>query len=118
MRRRAKGVVSWGLAVSLILVYSLPGAFAQASNKGNLIGFVFGHDGSTPVAGAVVVVKNVTTGAVTEAAASDVLGVFKLAGLDAGIYALGVKSAAGNYNSQDFFGVEETSRVIFSADPL
>lgn len=106
MRRRAKGVVSWGLAVTLILVYSLPGAFAQASSKGNLIGFVFGHDGSTPMPGAIVVVKNLSTGAMTEAAATDVLGVFKVAGLDAGIYALGVKSTAGNYNSQDFFGIE------------
>jgi hypothetical protein len=106
MRRRAKGVVSWGLAVTLILVYSLPGAFAQASSKGNLIGFVFGHDGSTPVPGAIVIVKNLSTGTETEAAATDILGVFKVAGLDAGIYALGVKSRAGNYNSQDFFGIE------------
>jgi hypothetical protein len=106
MRRLAKGVVSWGLAVSLILVCSLPGAFAQASDKGNLIGFVFGHDGSTPVPGAVVVVKNISTGAVTEASATDVLGLFRVPGLDAGIYALGVKSTAGNYNSPDLFGVE------------
>ena len=59
-------------------------ARSQDPGKGNLVGFVFGRDGSTPVAGAVVVVKNLTTGAVTEAAGSDELGVFKVPGLDAG----------------------------------
>jgi hypothetical protein len=119
MRRGAKGVVSWGLAVALILAFSSPGSFAQDPNKGNLVGFVFGRDGSTPVAGAVVVVKNVSTGAVTESGASDDLGVFRLAGLDAGIYAIGVKSTAGSYNSQDFFGVaaQQTSKLTIALNP-
>jgi hypothetical protein len=119
MRHGAKGVVSWGLAVALILVFSSPGSFAQTPNKGNLVGFVFGRDGSTPVAGAVVVVKNVSTGAVTESGGSDDLGVFRLVGLDVGIYALGVKSTAGNYNSQDFFGVaaQQTSKLTIALNP-
>jgi hypothetical protein len=119
MRHGAKGVVSWGLAAALVLIFSSPGSFAQAPNKGNLVGFVFGRDGSTPVAGAVVVVKNVSTGAVTESEGSDDLGVFRLAGLDAGIYAIGVKSPAGNYNSQDFFGVaaQQTSKLTIALNP-
>jgi hypothetical protein len=119
MRHGAKGVVSWGLAAALVLVFSSPGSFAQVPNKGNLVGFVFGRDGSTPVAGAVVVVKNVSTGAVTESGGSDDLGVFRLVGLDVGIYALGVKSTAGNYNSQDFFGVaaQQTSKLTISLNP-
>ncbi|MCX6573633.1 MAG: carboxypeptidase-like regulatory domain-containing protein [Candidatus Aminicenantes bacterium] len=119
MRHGAKGVVSWGLAVALVLVFSSPGSFAQTPNKGNLVGFVFGRDGSTPVAGAVVVVKNVSTGAVTESDGSDDLGVFRLAGLDVGIYAIGVKSTAGNYNSQDFFGVaaQQTSKLTIALNP-
>lgn len=119
MRRGAKGVVSWGLAISLILSISFPAILAQGSDKGNLIGFVFGQDGSTPVAGAVVVVKNVSTGAVTESGGSDDLGVFRVAGLEAGIYAVGVKSTAGNYNSQDFFGVaaQQTSKLTIALNP-
>jgi hypothetical protein len=119
MRRGAKGVVSWGLAVALTLVFASPGSFAQEPNKGNLVGFVFGRDGSTPVAGAVVVVKNVSTGAVTESGGSDDLGVFRLVGLDVGIYAIGVKSTAGNYNSQDFFGVaaQQTSKLTIALNP-
>jgi len=119
MRHGAKGVVSWGLAAALVLVFSSTGSFAQDPNKGNLVGFVFGRDGSTPVTGAVVVVKNVSTGAVTESVGSDDLGVFRLAGLDPGIYAIGVKSTAGSYNSQDFFGVatQQTSKLTIALNP-
>jgi len=119
MRRGARGVVLCGLAAALILLFTSAGSFAQSPNKGNLVGFVFGRDGSTPVAGAIVVVKNVSTGAVTESGGSDDLGVFRLVGLDAGIYALGVKSTAGNYNSQDFFGVaaQQTSKLTIALNP-
>lgn len=118
MRRGAKGV-SWGSALALVLVLSSPVARAQVPGKGNLIGFIFGQDGSTPVAGAVVLVKNLTTGAVTEAAGSDELGVFKVPGLSPGLYALGVRSEAGSYNSQDFFGVtaEKTAKISIALNP-
>ena len=44
---------------------------------------------------------------------------FRLVGLDVGIYALGVKSTAGNYNSQDFFGVaaQQTSKLTIALNP-
>ncbi len=119
MRRGAKVLVSWGSAIALILVLSSSVANAQDSAKGSLIGYVYGRDGSTPVAGAVVVVKNLTTGVVTEAGRSDELGVFRVQGLDVGLYALGVKSASGSYNSQDFFGItaEKTAKISIALDP-
>jgi hypothetical protein len=85
----------------------------QEAGRGSLIGYVYGQDGSTPVEGAVVVVKNLTTGAVTEGPKSDSLGLFKFQDLAAGLYALGVKSDKGSYNSQDFFGVmaDKTSKI-------
>ena len=119
MRRGARVLVSWGSAIALILVLSLSVANAQGSAKGNLIGYVYGRDGSTPVAGAVVVVKNLTTGVVTEAGQSDELGVFRVQGLDVGLYALGVKSVLGSYNSQDFFGItaEKTAKISIALNP-
>jgi hypothetical protein len=119
MRRGAKVVVSWGSALVLILCLVPSALISQGSAKGNLIGFVFEKDGSTPVAGAVVVVKNVSTGAVTEGKVSDELGVFRFSGLDAGLYALGVRSDKGNYNSQDFFGVtpEKTAKISIALKP-
>ncbi|HMA53245.1 MAG TPA: hypothetical protein VKT17_02220 [Acidobacteriota bacterium] len=119
MRRGAKGVVSWGSALALVLMLTSSVASPQESAKGNLIGFIFGADGSTPVAGAVVVVKNLTTGLVTEAGETDGLGVFKVPGLGVGLYALGVRSAAGSYNSQDFFGIaaRQTSKITVALSP-
>ncbi len=119
MRRGAKGVVSWGSALALILMLTTSVASPQESAKGNLIGFIFAADGSTPVAGAVVVVKNLTTGVVTEAGESDGLGVFKVPGLGVGLYALGVRSASGSFNSQDFFGIaaRETAKISVALNP-
>jgi len=119
MWRGAKGVVSWGSALALVLMLTSSVASPQEPGKGNLIGFIFGADGSTPVSGAVVMVKNLTTGVVTEAAGSDVLGVFRVPGLDAGIYALGVRSDRGNYNSQDFFGIapRQTAKISVALNP-
>jgi len=119
MRRGAKGVVSWGSALALILMLTPSVAIPQESGTGNLVGFIFGPDGSTPVAGAVVVVKNLTTGVVTEAGGSDGLGVFKVPGLGVGLYALGVRSATGSFNSQDFFGItaQRTSKISIALNP-
>jgi len=113
MRRGAKVVVSYGSALALILVLFPSTLSPQEAGKGNLIGFIYAQDGSTPIEGAVVVVKNLTTGTVTESPKSDALGVFKVPGLGAGIYALGVRSDKGSYNSQDFFGVmaDKTSKI-------
>lgn len=113
MCRGFKGIVCAGLALLLGLGGAPLFLGAQAPAKGRLAGFVFGEDGSTPVAGAVVVARNVSTGALVESAKTDALGVFKVEGLDAGIYALGVTSAEGSYNSQDLVGVkpDETAKI-------
>ena len=118
MRRGAKVVLSWGSAFALILAMLPPNLSPQGTGKGNLIGFIYEQDGSTPVEGAVILVKNLTTGSVTESPKSDGLGVFKVADLGAGIYALGVRSGSGSYNSQDFFGISagETAKISIALD--
>jgi hypothetical protein len=105
MWRGARGAVFWGSVFLLILGLTSSFGSPQESARGDLVGFIFGPDGSTPVAGAVVVVKNVSSGVVREATATDGLGTFKVSGLSVGLYALGVRSSQGNYNSQDFFGI-------------
>jgi len=119
MRRAAKVSVSWGSVLALILILVPAPLASQGQGKGNLVGFVYEKDGSTPVPGAVVVVKNLSTGAVTDGGKSDDLGVFRFSGLDAGLYALGVRSPKGNYNSQDFFGVTAngTAKISIALKP-
>ena len=112
-------VVSLGLAAAM-LVFSSPLVLkGQAPAKGNLLGFVYGQDGTTPLPGAVVMVKNISSGRVYESSASDGLGVFKVQGLETGLYALGVTSPKGSFNSTDLIGVaaNETSKIAVALTP-
>ena len=119
MNKDAKVSLGGAVCLALILILSPPAAVSQTPAKGNLVGFVFEGDGSTPVPGAVVFIKNVTTGSVEESSVSDALGIFKAEGLEAGLYALGVSSERGRYNSQDFFGVKpgETAKISIALSP-
>jgi hypothetical protein len=112
-------LVSVGLAVAMLVASSPLVLRGQAPAKGNLLGFVYGQDGTTPFAGAVVVVKNISTGKMYESVASDNLGVFKVQGLETGLYALGVTSSKGSFNSTDLVGVaaNETSKVAIALSP-
>ena len=90
-------VLSLGLILAVLLFYSPQVLKAQVAGKGNLIGFVYDQDGTTPVAGAVVMVKNISNGKVFQSSKSDNLGVFKVQGLDTGLYALGVTAVGGRF---------------------
>jgi hypothetical protein len=116
MCRGVNTCVSWGLVFLLGLAAAPLFLSSQTSGKGRLVGFVFGQDGSTPVAGVVVIARNVSTGALAESSRSDDIGAFKVENLDAGIYALGVTSAQGSYNSQDLVGIkpDETAKVTIA----
>jgi hypothetical protein len=119
MSRGVNKAVNWGLVFVLGVFLSPPLLISQVSGKGQLVGYVFHKDGSTPVRGVVVIAKNVTTGSVSQSSKTDGLGIFKFEGLEAGIYALGVTSVQGNYNSQDFVGVKpnETAKISIALDP-
>jgi len=114
-----KSVFSLALIFGLVL-FSFPQLVSgQATGKGNLIGFVYEQDGTTPIQGAVVVVKNVSSGKVFESGKCDNLGVFKVQGMDAGLYALGVTSVPGDFNSIDLVGVvsNETAKIAIALNP-
>lgn len=113
-------VFSLGLVFAVLLFYSPQALKAQGTSKGNLIGFVYGQDGTTPVAGAVVTVKNISNGKVFSSSASDNLGIFRVKGLDTGLYALGVTAAAGDFNSGELVGVaaNETSKIAIAITPF
>ena len=112
-------VLSLGLILAVLFFYLPQVLKAQVAGKGNLIGFVYDQDGTTPVAGAVVMVKNISNGRVFQSSKSDNLGVFKVQGLDTGLYALGVTAVAGDFNSGELVGVaaNETSKVAIAISP-
>lgn len=111
--------VSLGLIAALLVFYAPQALTGQVPAKGNLLGFVYGQDGTTPLPGAVVMVKNISSGKVYESNASDGLGIFKVQGLDTGLYALGVTSPKGTFNSTDLVGVaaNETAKIAIALTP-
>lgn len=119
MSRGMRTVLSWGLVFAFVLFSSPYLLRSQATGKGQLLGFLFDRDGSTPIAGAVVVAKNVTTGTVFESSKTDALGVFRFEALEAGIYALGVTFGQGSYNSLDLVGIRpnETAKISIALEP-
>jgi hypothetical protein len=119
MGQRPRKVWCWGLLVSLSLFLSPPLARSQTAGKGHLVGFVYGRDKSTPAVGAVVLAKNITTGAVFESTRSDGTGAFKVENLDPGIYSLGVTSSEGDFNARDLVGVKpgEIAKVSIALSP-
>lgn len=112
-------VVFSGLIAAVLIFYSPQVLKGQVPSRGNLLGFVYGQDGTTPLSGAVVMVKNISSGRVYESAASDGLGIFKVQGLETGLYALGVTSPSGSFNSTDLVGVaaNETAKIAIALNP-
>lgn len=97
--------VSIFLCLSIVLLYLPNLAKAGDKQSGNLIGFVFSEDGTTPVRGAVVTLRNISTGETFQSAATDDHGVFKVQEIDKGLYVMGVKSEKGGYNAENLVGV-------------
>jgi hypothetical protein len=119
MIRAARFIVFWGLVWALVSAGPAGFLEAQEAGTGNLVGFVFAKDGATPVEGARILVRNVTTGEVYESPKSDHLGLFKFEKIASGLYAIGVASGEGDFNSQDFVGIspDGTSKVTINLDP-
>ena len=96
-------------------------AGAQASSKGNVVGFIYAQDGTTPLEGAVVKFKNLTSGKIYDSTRSDVYGVFRIKGIESGIYTYGVLTEQGDFNADDVLGLKvdenEIAKLSISLDP-
>lgn len=110
-----------GLAFCFLIFCSTSFLRSAEISKGSILGFVYDEDGTTPLEGAVVEFKNISTGAVYESSKSDDLGVFKIEGVETGLYIYGVKTAQGDFNSDGPLGVRirgnETAKLSISLTP-
>lgn len=114
-----RGATTKIIAVSVIfsfLLFSSPYLLTAKSNMGNLLGFVFDEDGSTPLNGAVVTVLNVSTGLTYKSDETSSVGSFSIADLEKGIYIMGVTTDQGDFNANSMVGIHEnkTSKVSIS----
>jgi hypothetical protein len=72
-------------------------AWAKAQG-GTLVGFVYAQDLKTPVAGAVVKVRNIANQKEFASGTTDANGMYKIDGVDEGRYILGVTATQGDFN--------------------
>lgn len=87
--------------------------------KGNLVGFIYYQDGVTPIVGAVVKIKDVSTSLISESTKSDTNGMFTIENLNTGVYSLGIVTSQGDFNLDEVIGIKagETTKVSFSLAP-
>lgn len=114
-----KDSLVYAVLFSTIVLFLQPLLFAASAGKGNLVGFVYGQDGTTPVAGAVVKLKSLSDGKIFQSDKSDDAGAFKLAGVDQGVYIFGVTSPQGDFNSEEALGIaaNETAKLAVALTP-
>jgi hypothetical protein len=115
---RKRSIVS-AVLVCTALFFAQPLVFASSSAKGSLTGFVYDKDGTTPVEGAVVKLKNLASGEVFESSKSDGTGAFGMAGIDQGMYIFGVSSPKGDFNAEEVLGIagNETAKLAVALTP-
>ena len=118
LRGLRKEFGSVAVVFALLFFYFPPILNCEDTAKGNLIGFVYEEDGTTPLEGAVVKIKNISSGAIYESSQSDRSGVFKIMGLENGVYICGVATPKGNFNLDGLVGVgirnNETAKMSIS----
>ena len=119
-----KGAVNKCMLVGILAIGLL--CFPNLTNSkeptsGNIIGFVYAEDGTTPFEGAVIKAKNISSGDIYTSSPSDSRGMFTVANLKSGIYLYGVVTGTGDYNSDGLIGVKirnnETAKVSIILTP-
>lgn len=111
--------VAIGLVFSIFLFFS-PHLFSGSANaQGKLIGSIFQDDGTTPVEGAVLKIRNVSTGSYYESSSSDENGYFTVARVDEGLYIAGITTENKDFNIENLIGIKanETAEISIALDP-
>jgi len=98
---RSRGLVYGVLAVFALLILPVgqyAGATVPAAESGALSGFIFAKDMKTPVAGAVVKIRDIGGQKELASQPTDANGMFTIPGIPEGRYVLGVTSGKSDFN--------------------
>ena len=77
----------------------------QDHTRGDLIGFIFEGDGTTPLGGTELVMKKIPEGKVYTSSPTDKKGRFRIQDVEKGIYRWGVKTPGGKVNGKQLLGI-------------
>lgn len=117
----SKNGLRFGVFLAFVVVAFLGMLNAAETASGSIIGFVYDKDGTSPLEGAVVQFKNLSNDKLVASSCSDKYGIFKLEGIESGVYLYGVETAQGNFNSDSFVAVKiranETAKMAISLKP-
>ena len=73
--------------LSIVLLFALSSLLkSETPTKGNVLGFIYGSDGATPIEGAILKVVNISTGSVYESTISNNNGELTISEVETGIY--------------------------------
>jgi len=114
---RKDGIMRKTVSLAILgafLLAAQPVLWAQAGQKGSLVGYVYQNDGTTPAEGAVIKLRNLATGTVFESAKTTELGYFKIDSMDKGLYVFGATTDQGNFNATDIIGIEANATAKLS----
>jgi hypothetical protein len=106
VRFKKKPIILMGIALFVLAFQGL--AETEATSKGIILGYVYEYDGTTPIPGAVIKVKNALTGSEYESSVSDQRGIFKITGVESGIYKYSVATPSGEFIADSEFGLKMT----------
>jgi hypothetical protein len=94
---------------------------SEQAQPGNIIGFIYDQDGTTPLTGAVLKFKNLTSGAIYDSSRSDANGIFTVRGIESGVYTYGVVTEAGGFNAAGVVGLQvsekQTAKMSIALKP-
>jgi hypothetical protein len=102
--------------LSGLTILFLSFTFGTNSDEGNLIGFLHDIDGSSPLLGAVIKLKNIYTDELYTSSEADDYGIARIKSVKPGLYVYGVSTKNGNYNSNEVLGISggKTAKVSIS----
>jgi hypothetical protein len=116
-----KVVVFLVLTTGMIFAFNPVLSSGQNGPKGSIIGFLYDKDGTTPITGGVVTIKNIGSGSMFASTQTDQFGIFKISGVEKGVYVYGVTTPNGTFNSNALMGVRikdnETAKVSIAVNP-
>jgi hypothetical protein len=101
---------------SFILLCSPYFLLSNGENKGNMVGFIYRADGTTPLENGIVTIRNISTGSVYGSVESNNLGAFKIEGIEKGLYLVTISTKERGYKVENLIGVQadRASKVSFS----
>lgn len=114
--------ITTGVFIFLFLVFCCA-VFVQSEEeaKGNIIGFIYAQDGTSPLEGAVIKAQNVSSGVIYTSTISDQNGIFTIQGVENGVYNYAVTTSEGDFDSDGLIGIKvqpnETAKISISLNP-